>query len=60
MATSNVILEHWIILAEKVMIIKVVKLTKMYNFYFDHFFIRYSDINIVHKILAFDFFKFKI
>jgi hypothetical protein len=36
--------------AEKVMNIKVVELIKIYNFYFDHLFIRQSDSNIVHKI----------
>jgi hypothetical protein len=30
--------------------IKVVELIKSYNFYFDHFFIRQSSSNIVHKI----------
>jgi hypothetical protein len=35
--------------AEKVTNIKVVELIKIYNFYFDHFFIRQSDSNIVRK-----------
>ena len=50
MTTSNNILKHQMILAEKVMNIKVVELIKIYNFYFDHFFIRQSGSNIVHKI----------
>jgi hypothetical protein len=36
--------------AEKVMNIKVVELIKIYNFYFDHFFIQQSGSNIAHKI----------
>jgi hypothetical protein len=36
--------------AEKVMNIKVVEPTKIYNFYFGHFFIWQSGSNIVHKI----------
>ena len=40
MATSNVILEHYMILSEKTMNIEVVELIKIYNFYFGHFIIR--------------------
>jgi hypothetical protein len=35
---------------EKVMNIKVVKLIKIYNFYFGHCFIQQSGSNIVHKL----------
>jgi hypothetical protein len=47
--TSNKILKHQMISAEKVINNKAVELIKMYNFYFDHFFIWQSDINIVHN-----------
>ena len=50
MATSNNILKQKMISDEKVMNIKVVRLIKIYNFYFGHFFIRQCDSNIVHKI----------
>jgi hypothetical protein len=38
------------ILAKKIMNIKVVELIKIYNFYFGHLFIQQSDNNIVYKI----------
>jgi hypothetical protein len=36
--------------AAKVVNIQVVRLIKIYNFYFDHLFVRQIDSNIVHKI----------
>jgi hypothetical protein len=38
------------ILAEKVMNIKVVELIKVYNYYFGHFFVRQSGSKIIYKI----------
>ena len=49
-APSNNILKQKMISDEKVMNIKVVRLIKIYNFYFGHFFIRQSDTNTIHKI----------
>ena len=42
MTTSNNILKHQMISAEEVMNIKVIELIKIYNYYFDYFFIQQS------------------